>query len=76
MKRVIDRKATGFRIKELMDEKGVSSRDIATWLHINTTTVYKWRNGAMPETDSLINVAHFLGTTIDELIVVYPEYRH
>lgn len=76
MKNVVDRGATGVRIGEIMDEKGISVSELAKTLGLRPATIYKWRKGqSMPEMGTLFTISHLLGYIIDDVIVVYPQFR-
>lgn len=61
------RKAVGARIKSLMDEKGISVKEIADALNITSGAVSQWRvGGSRISDDNLSKLAGYLGTT--------PEY--
>ena len=64
--------ATGRRIKELRDNAGMSTRDIADVFGFqNQTAVFKWMKGAsLPTVDNLVILADLFGVTIEEILVI------
>lgn len=68
----VDRKATGLRIYELMDSKGMTVKDIQNIFGFSTPqAIYKWLNGlCSPTIDNLVILASIFGVTIDEIVVI------
>lgn len=64
--------ATGSNIKALIKAHGLSAADIQNIYGFNTPqSVYKWLRGEMlPTIDNLVILAHILGVTIDEIIII------
>ena len=64
--------ATGKRIKELRDNAGMSTRDIADVFGFqNQTAVFKWMKGtSLPTVDNLVILADLFGVTIEEILVI------
>ncbi len=59
-----------FRIKEIMDQRGVSMGELSRKANIPINTVRKLvRNtpGYSPNMETLLKVARYLGVTLDEL---------
>ena len=68
----IDAEKTSVRIKNVMDERGVSAADVAYSLDVSAEAVYKWinsKNTVIPDVDHLAGLSNLLNVTIDELIV-------
>lgn len=67
----VDRKATGLRIYELMDSKGMVVKDIQDIFGFSSPqAIYKWLNGqAIPTIDNLVILASIFGVTMDEIVV-------
>ena len=71
----IDQKATGWKIGELIDEKGYSNQEIADILGLTLQAIYKWRYGlSLPTLDNFYMLSQILEKSMDELIV--PEKSH
>ncbi len=65
----IDRKETGFRIRMAMDERGVSTKELAIGLGITVQAVWKYLNGASsPTLEHMHGIATRLGVTMDSLV--------
>ena len=67
----VDRKATGLKIYELMDSKGMVVKDIQDIFGFSSPqAIYKWLNGqAIPTIDNLVILASIFGVTMDEIVV-------
>ena len=52
---IIDRKRTGIRLRRIMDERGLSVKDVQQYLELGSVqSVYHWLNGlSMPTIDNL-----------------------
>ena len=68
----IDMPATGANIKTLLKSKGLKVADVQNMCGFNTPqAIFKWMRGdAMPSIDNLVILAHLLGVTIDQIIVI------
>ena len=68
----IDMTATGANIKALLKSKGLKVADVQKMCGFNTPqSIFKWMRGdAMPSIDNLVILAHLLGVTIDQIIVI------
>ena len=66
----IDKKATGRRLKELMQERGLAAKDIQTYLFLGSVqSVYHWLNGTtLPTVDNLYALSDLFGVTVDDLL--------
>ena len=69
---IIDVAATGANIKSMMRTKGFKVSDVQARCGFNTPqAIFKWMRGdAMPSIDNLVILAHLLGVTIDQIIVI------
>lgn len=57
----IDQKATGWKIGELIDEKGYSNQEIADILGLTLQAIYKWRYGlSLPTLDNFYMLSQIL----------------
>ncbi|MCL2846245.1 MAG: helix-turn-helix domain-containing protein [Firmicutes bacterium] len=62
------------RIKELREEKGLTSADLARALNRRTGVISKWElSQRMPKADSLFKLAQFFGVSIDYLVGLSDE---
>lgn len=68
---VLDVDATGAKIKSLMNQRGITPRQLQIILNFPyVQTVYNWFSGKnMPTIDNLIVLAQVLGVTVDDIIV-------
>lgn len=68
----INMPATGAHIKELMDQRGYSVKDIQQKFGFYTPqAVYKWINGdTLPTLDNLVILASILEVSIDDILVL------
>jgi len=67
----VDRKATGLRIYELMESKGMVVKDIQNIFGFSSPqAIYKWLNGqSIPTIDNLVILASIFEVTMDEIVV-------
>lgn len=68
----VDQKKTGARIKQLLDEKGISSRELQEICGFTTPqAIYKWFWGqSFPDINNLVLLAQLLDTSIDNILVL------
>ena len=68
----INMAATGANIKALLKAKGLKVADVQATCGFNTPqAIFKWMHGdAMPSIDNLVILAHLLGVTIDQIIII------
>ena len=68
----INMAATGANIKALLKARGLMVADVQNRCGFNTPqAVFKWMRGdAMPTIDNLVILAHMLGVTIDQIIII------
>ena len=68
----INMAATGANIKALLKARGLKVADVQIMCGFNTPqAIFKWMRGdAMPPIDNLVILAHLLGVTIDQIIVI------
>lgn len=54
------------KLRQLMDEKGVTQRELADKLYVSEATVSKYINGElMPSVRMVINISYALNVSID-----------
>ena len=57
------------KIKELLDEKGITAYRMAVDLDLPQSTVSEWINGLYkPKADKLLKIAIYLGEPVEKLI--------
>ena len=68
---MIDLKATGMRIKEVRQQKGITVKALQTFLGFNEpVSIYKWQRGeCLPTFDNMYAMACLFGVGIDDLLV-------
>ena len=68
---MIDLKATGRRIKELREQRGISVRQLQTFLGFEQPqAIYKWQRGeCLPTFDNMYALACFFHVKVDEILV-------
>ena len=66
----IDIQGTGLRIKQIMQEKNFTVKDIQDYLGFGTAqSIYHWFKGRnMPTVDNLYALSELFGVPIDEMI--------
>lgn len=67
---MIDREATGKRIKECMEVRGFTVQDVQKYLNLATPqAVYHWLNGrSLPSIDNLYALSEYLHVPMDSLV--------
>ncbi len=67
---VLDVESTGKKIKSLMDESGITVRQLQSIFGFDyPQAIYAWLNGRnLPTVDNLIVLSELFGVTIDEII--------
>ena len=68
---VIDIKATGEKINERRNGKGITVKDIQMYMGFASPyPVYKWINGKnLPTLDNLLALAELFGVRMDDIVV-------
>lgn len=67
---VIDLKRTGERIRQAMEKKNVTPKDIQKYMNLSCVqTVYHWLGGkSIPSIDNLYALSGLLGMSMDSLV--------
>ena len=66
----IDTVTSGFRLGEMIRDKGYSVADIALILRVSPQTIYKYIRGeSYPKADHLLALCHLLGCDVKDLYV-------
>lgn len=59
----------GKKLKELRIDKGLSQQKLGELLGFCNQTISFWESGSRePDLDTLVNIAHFFGVSVDELL--------
>lgn len=68
----MDVKATGRRIRQLRETRGISVREVQDYLGLDAPqAVYAWQRGeSLPSVDHLIGLSKLFGVPVDELLVI------
>ena len=65
----INREKIGKRIRQLMKEKNIPVKDLASALNCHPDTIYKWGRGErLPKNINLAKIADILGVSLDYLV--------
>ena len=66
----IDVKETGANLRRIMDERGITAKDVQEYLNLaSVQSVYYWWNGTnMPTTDNLYALSQLVRVPIDAII--------
>ena len=67
---VIDKKETGINLRRIMDERGMSVKDIQQYLGLGSVqSVYHWLNGlSMPTVDNLYALSYLFHVSVDDML--------
>ena len=63
---------TGNNIKQLMDDRGLTARDVSKACRFATPqAVYKWVRGvSVPTVDNLVILADLLDVCVDDILII------
>lgn len=67
---VIDKKKTGINLRLMMDERGLTVKDVQQYLKLGSVqSVYHWLNGiSLPTVDNLYALSYLFQVPIDDMI--------
>ncbi len=67
----IDKKATGIRIRQLMDDRGLSVEDVREYLSLGCVqSIYHWLDGrSLPSVENLYSLSKLLRVSMDRLVI-------
>lgn len=67
---VIDKKKTGIHLRRIMDERGLSVKDVRQYLGLGSVqSVYHWLNGlSMPTIDNLYALSELFQMPVDDML--------
>lgn len=68
---VINMAATGRRIRELRQARGITVRELSEYMGFTEPqAVYKWQRGdSLPTVDNLWALSRILGTTMEDILI-------
>lgn len=68
---VVDMQKTGRRIRELMTQNNIKTKDIVEFMGFESEqSVYKWLRGdSLPKVDNLFALSRLFGTSMDGIIM-------
>lgn len=67
---LIDKQETGTNLRKIMDERGVSAKDVQQYLGLGCVqSVYRWLDGInVPSVDNLYALSEFFQVSIDSIV--------
>ncbi len=66
----LDTVATGIRIKTLMEERGISIRDVSDYMNVSFQAVYRWQKGeTLPTISNMYVLGQLLKTDVNDMLV-------
>ena len=67
---VIDKRETGINLRRIMDQRGITVKDVQQYLELGSVqSIYHWLNGSsMPTIDNLYALSELFQMPIDELV--------
>ncbi len=73
----INMKATGIRLRQIMDQKKLTAKDVQKYLGLSCVqSIYRWLNGcSMPSVDNLYALSELFQMPIDDMIVGNRAYQ-
>lgn len=68
----LDKKQTGQRLYELIEQSTYTREGIADFLDLTSPRViYDWTNGLkLPSTENLVNLAHLFNVRIEDILAI------
>ena len=72
----IDKKKTGIHLRQIMDERGLSVKDVQQYLGLGSVqSVYHWLNGlSMPTIDNLYALSELFQMPVDDMLCGDRQY--
>ena len=67
---MIDKNATGLNLRKIMDQRGMTVKDVQEYLGLaSVQSIYHWLNGiSMPTIDNLYALSELFGVSIDDMV--------
>lgn len=74
----IDRKRTGMHLRRIMDDQGLSVKDVQQYLGLGSIqSVYHWLSGlSMPTIDNLYALSELFQMPVDEILCGNRRYKY
>ena len=75
---IINKKETGIHLRRIMDERGLSVKDVQQYLGLGSIqSVYHWLNGlSMPTIDNLYALSELFQMPVDEMLCGNRQYNY
>lgn len=66
----IDKRKTGIKLRKLMDQHGMTVKDVQKYLHLGSVqSVYHWLNGiSLPSVDNLYALSQLFHIPVDDML--------
>ncbi len=73
----IDMKATGMRIRQIMNHRKLTVKDVQKYLNLSSVqSIYHWLNGqSVPTVDNLYALSELFQLPVDAMIVGHRKYH-
>ena len=73
----IDKRRTGIHLRKIMDERGLSVKDVQQYLGLGSVqSVYHWLNGlSMPTIDNLYALSELFQMSVDDMLCGNRQYN-
>jgi transcriptional regulator with XRE-family HTH domain len=66
----MDMEASGKRIGRMIDESGMTDRELGRMMHLSVQSINKWRHGRnLPDIENLFILSRILGAKVDDFLV-------
>lgn len=67
---LIDKKKTGISLRRIMDERGLTVKDVQQYLGLGSVqSIYHWLNGlSMPKVDNLYALSYLFQVPVDDML--------
>lgn len=74
---IINKKKTGINLRRIMDERGLSVKDVQNYLGLGSVqSVYHWLNGlSMPTIDNLYALSELFQMPVDDMLCGNRRYN-
>ncbi|MGN1165215.1 MAG: helix-turn-helix domain-containing protein [Lachnospiraceae bacterium] len=74
---IINKKKTGINLRRIMDERGLSVKDVQNYLGLGSVqSVYHWLNGlSMPTIDNLYALSELFQMPVDDMLFGNRRYN-
>ena len=66
----IDKRKTGVNLRRIMDERGLTVKDVKQYLHLGSVqSIYYWLNGeCLPSVDNLYALSQLFQIPVDDML--------